>query len=57
MAWFEAVEIAGYKKKEASQIIKKPNLNTKCYNIKALSSHDIEKKFLKRYKEIISEIS
>ena len=27
IAWFEAVDLAGYKEKEASQIIKKPNLD------------------------------
>ena len=53
LAWFEAVDLAGYKEKEASKIIKKPNLNSKRQIIVALSANDIEKKFLKRFQEII----
>ena len=53
LAWFEAVDLAGYKEKEASKIIKKPNLNSKPQIIVALSANDIEKKFLKRFQEII----
>ena len=56
LAWFEAVYLAGYKEKEASQIIKKPNLNFE-NQIIALSANDIEKKFLKRFQEIILKIS
>ena len=53
LAWFEAVDLAGYKEKEASKIIKKPNLNSKHQIIVALSANDIQKKFLKRFQEII----
>ena len=53
LAWFEAVDLAGYKEKEASKIIKKPNLNSKRQIIVALSANDIQKKFLKRFHEII----
>ena len=53
LAWFEAVDLAGYNEKEASKIIKKPNLNSKRQIIVALSANDIQKKFLKRFEEII----
>ena len=53
LAWFEAVDLAGYKEKEASKIIKKPNLNSKRQVIVAVSANDIQKKFLKRFQEII----
>ena len=53
LAWFEAVDLAGYKEKEASKIIKKPNLNSKRQIIIALSANDVQKKFLKRFQEII----
>ncbi len=53
LAWFEAVDIAGYNEKEASKIIKKPNLNSKRQIIIAKSANDIQKKFLKRFQEII----
>ena len=57
LAWFEAIDLAGYKEKEASQIIKKPKLNYKHRMIVSLSSNDVEKKFLKKFKEIILKIS
>ena len=57
LAWFEAVDLAGYKENEASQIIKRPNLISKHQNIVALSANDVEKKFLKRYQEIVTKIS
>ena len=57
LAWFEAVDLAGYKEKEASQIIKKPNLNFKHRIIVALSSNDVEKIFLKRFQEISLKIT
>ena len=57
LAWFEAVDLAGYKEKEASQIITKPNLNFKHQIIVALSSNEVEKIFLKRFKEITLKIS
>ena len=53
LAWFEAVDLAGYKEKEASKIIKKPNLISKRQIIVALSANDVQKKFLKRFQEII----
>jgi len=53
LAWFEAVDLAGYKEKEASKIIKKPNLNSKRQIIVALSANNVQKKFLKRFQEII----
>ena len=53
LAWFEAVDLAGYNEKEASKIIKKPNLNSKPQIIVALSANDVQKKFLKRFQEII----
>ena len=56
LAWFEAVDLANYKEKEASQIIKKSNLNFKHHTIVALSATKVEKKFLKRFQDIVSEI-
>ena len=57
LAWFEAIDLAGYKEKEASQIIKKPNLNFERKIIVALSAKDVEKKFLKKFHTIISGLS
>ena len=57
LAWFEAIDLAGYKEKEALQIIKKPNLISKHQKIVPLSSNDVEKRFLKRFQEIITKIS
>ena len=57
LAWFEAIDLAGYKEKEASQIIKKPNLKSKHQIIVALSANDVEERFLKRFQEIILKIS
>ena len=56
LAWFEAVDLAGYKEKEASQIIRRPNLNSRHRIIIALSANDVEKRFLKRFQEIITKI-
>ena len=53
LAWFESVDLGGYNEEEASQIIKKPNLNSKRQIIVALSANDVQKKFLKRFQEII----
>ena len=55
LAWFEAIDLAGYKEKEASQIIKKPDLNFE-HQIIALSANDVEKRFLKRFQEISLKI-
>ena len=57
LAWFEAIDLAGYKENEASQIIKRPNLISKHQNIVALSANDVKKRFLKRFQEIITKIS
>jgi len=57
LAWLEAIEVAGYKQNEASQIIKKPNLKTNHKNIVVLSANEVKTKFLKRFYEIVSEIS
>ena len=57
LAWIEAIEVAGYKQNEASQIIKKPNLKTNHKIIVALSANEVKAKFLKRFYEIVSEIS
>ena len=57
LAWFEAIDLAGYKENEASEIIKKPNLDYKPQIIVALPANDVEKKFLKRFKEIFLTIS
>ena len=57
LAWFEAVDLAGYNEKEASKIIKKPSLHSKRQIIVALSANDIQKIFLKRFQEIITKIS
>ena len=57
LAWFEAVDLANYKEKEASQIIKKPNFNFKHRIIVAMSAKDVEKKFLKRFHQIVLKIS
>ncbi len=57
LAWFEAIDLANYNKKEASQIIKKPNLNYKHKTIVSMSANDVEKIFLKRFQQIISKIS
>ena len=48
LAWFEAVDLAGYNEKEASQIIKKPNLKLKHQIIVALSANEVEKKIFKK---------
>ena len=57
LAWFEAIDLAGYQEKEVSQIIKKPSLNYKHKVIIAISANDVEKKFLKRFQEIVLKIS
>ena len=57
LAWIEAIDVAGYSEKEASQIIKKPNLNSKHKVIIAQSANDVKKNFLKRFQEIILKVS
>ena len=51
VAWFEAIHIAGYSEREASQILKKPRIKHK-KNIISLAPNDIAKKFLERFKEL-----
>ena len=57
LAWIEAIDVAGYSEKEASQIIKKPNLNSKHKVIIAQSANHVKKNFLKRFQEIILKVS
>ena len=51
VAWFEAIHIAGYSEREASQILKKPRIKHQ-KNIISLAPNDIAKKFLERFKEL-----
>ncbi len=53
VAWYEAINIAGYDNKEALVILKKPNLKNKLDRILPLSPNIIAKKFLKRFSELI----
>ena len=57
LAWIEAIDVAGYSEKEASQIIKKPNLSSEHKVIIAQSANDVKKEFLKRFQEIILKVS
>ncbi len=57
LAWIEAIDVAGYSEKEASQIIKKPNLNSEHKVIIAQSANDVKNNFLKRFQEIILKVS
>ena len=57
LAWFEAIDLAGYKEKEALQIIKRPSVISKHQKIEAMSANDVEKRFLKRFQDIIIKIS
>ena len=52
LAWFEAIDLAGYKEKEALQIIKRPSVISKHQKIEAMSANDVEKRFLKRFQDI-----
>ncbi len=53
VAWYEAINIAGYDNKEALVILKKPILKNKLDRILPLSPNIIAKKFLKRFSELI----
>ena len=53
VAWYEAINIAGYDNKEALVILKKPILKNKLEEILPVSSNVIAKKFLKRFSELI----
>ena len=50
VAWFEAIDVAGYSEREALQILKKPRMKHK--NIVSLPPNEIAKKFLKKFKEL-----
>lgn len=53
VAWYEAINIAGYDNKEALVILKKPILKNKLEKILPVSPSIIAKKFLKRFSELI----
>ena len=53
VAWYEAINIAGYDNKEALVILKKPILKNKLEKILPVSPNVIAKKFLKRFSELI----
>ena len=53
VAWYEAINIAGYDNNEALVILKKPILKNKLEKILPMSSNVIAKKFLKRFSELI----
>tara|TARA_A200000113_G_scaffold76738_1_gene67626 strand:- start:491 stop:1093 length:603 start_codon:yes stop_codon:yes gene_type:complete len=53
VAWYEAINIAGYNNEEALVILKKPILKNKLGNILPMSPNAIAKKFLKRFSELI----
>ena len=53
VAWYEAINIAGYDNKEALVILKKPILKNKLEKILPVSPSVIAKKFLKRFSELI----
>ena len=52
VAWFEAIEIAGYSESEALQILKKPRIERKNKNMVTLAPNDIANKFLNRFEEL-----
>ena len=52
VAWFEAIEIAGYSECEALQILKKPRIKHKNKNMVTLAPNDIANKFLNRFEEL-----
>lgn len=53
VAWYEAINIAGYNNEEVLVILKKPILKNKLGNILPMSPNAIAKKFLKRFSELI----
>ncbi len=57
VAWYEAIEIAGYTEYEATQIIKKPNLKEKSKKIISLDPIEASKKFLNRFNYLTKEIN
>ena len=52
VAWFEAVDIAGYSEIEVLQILKKPRIKTKSKSIISLGPNDVAEKFLNRFQEL-----
>jgi uncharacterized protein len=57
LAWFEAIEIAGYSEKEAIQILKKPVIKMINTPIIPLAPNITAKKFLKRFNQITLKIN
>ena len=57
VAWFEAINVAGYNQKEALVILKKPTLNYKIEKIIPIAPDKISLKFLKRFSELSSLIN
>ena len=52
VAWFEAIDIAGYSEIEALQILKKPRIKTKNKSVISLAPNNVAKKFLNRFQEL-----
>ena len=52
VAWYEAVNVAGYNKKEAMVILNKPVLKYNIEKIAPIGPNIIAKKFLKRFSEL-----
>ena len=52
VAWFEAIDVAGYDESEVLQILKKPRIKTKSKSIISLAPNDVAKKFLNRFQEL-----
>ena len=52
VAWYEAVNVAGYNKKEAMVILKTPVLKYNIEKISPIGPNIIAKKFLKRFSEL-----
>ena len=52
VAWFEAIDIAGYSEDEALLILKKPRIKRQNKKIVSLKPNDIARKFLNRFVEL-----
>ena len=52
VAWYEAINVAGYNKKESMVILKKPVLKYNIEKISPIGPNIIAKKFLKRFSEL-----
>ena len=57
VAWYEAIEVAGYTETEATQIIRRPNLKEKSIKIIPLDPIDVSKKFLNRFNFLSKKIN